>query len=495
MNARRARVQVPYNTLSEEIMVYYRKYRPQKIEELDESSVRETLKAVLLSKKSNFHAFLFTGPKGLGKTSAARILAKFLNCEKRKPQDLEPCNRCYQCTSITNGSNLDILEIDAASNRGIDEIRDLRERINLSTAKAKYKVYIIDEVHMLTAEAFNALLKTLEEPPSHAVFVLCTTEPQKVPATITSRCLHVSFSLATSDELVRSLKRIVTGEKLNVDKEALEEIALLSDGSFRDGSKILQELSSKAGSKKITKEFVEKEYKVSSLESKITSLVSLLEEKDVKKSLEVVQKLVDEGVDIKYFVEGLSEKLHFLLISKIEDKNETKLSLEELKKLLELLITASSQVKYAVLPQLPLELAIVEFTAVALPHLPEPARQTGTKKEEKSGSLSEGLPKNSSVDKSSIGRPSVADQMGKPPAFLQELILKINSENHSIAGLLRGVSLKDIDGKKVVMETKYKFHKERLEERSTVDLIEKMASEILGKNVTINFVLRVGDSK
>ena len=158
---------------------------------------------------------------------------------------------------------MDVLEIDAASNRGIDEIRDLREKINLSTVKAKYKVYIIDEVHMLTAEAFNALLKTLEEPPSHAVFVLCTTEPQKVPATIASRCLTVSFSLATQDELLRSLRRIVSGEKLNIEKDALEEIARLSDGSFRDGSKILQELSVKAGSKKITKELVDKEYQIS----------------------------------------------------------------------------------------------------------------------------------------------------------------------------------------------------------------------------------------
>jgi len=460
-------------------MVYYRKYRPQKIEELDSSSVRETLQAVLLSKKSNFHAFLFTGPKGLGKTSSARIVAKFLNCEKRKAGDLEPCNKCYECTSITNGSNMDVLEIDAASNRGIDEIRDLREKINLSTIKAKFKVYIIDEVHMLTAEAFNALLKTLEEPPSHAVFVLCTTEPQKVPATIASRCLHVSFSVATQDELLRSLKRIVNGEKLNIEKEAMEEVARLSDGSFRDGSKILQELTAKAGSKKITKEFVEKEYKTSNLKSQTSSMIGFLEEKDAKKALDLVQKLVNEGVDTKYFVEELTNELHSILLSKVNDPSAKGMSLEDLKKLLELLMAASSQIKYAVLSQLPLELAIVEFAAVP-PHPEGAARQT-----------------NESSSKNSVGRPSVAPQVDRPAAsgFLSELILKINSENKTIAGLLRGVSLKDMSGKKVVMETKFQFHKEKLDERSAKDIIEKVASEILKKNVTIEFMLRSGDIK
>lgn len=457
-------------------MVYYRKYRPQKIEELDEASVRETLQSVLSSKKSSFHAFLFTGPKGLGKTSAARIVAKFLNCENRKAGDLEPCNRCYQCKSITSGSNLDILEIDAASNRGIDEIRDLRDKINLSTIAAKYKVYIIDEVHMLTTEAFNALLKTLEEPPRHAVFILCTTEPQKVPATIASRCLNVSFSLATTDELMRSLKRIVSGEKLNVEKDALEEIALLSDGSFRDGSKILQELSVKVGNKKITKEFVEKEYKISNLKNQISNLVKLLEEKDVKGSLNLVQKSVNEGIEMKSFVEELINELHSELILKIEQKSESKMSLEDLKKLLELLVDASSQIKYAVLSQLPLELAIVEYCSNNV------QRTVSTPVKQASSASAEASAPSTS--------PPLAAQ-----AFLQELILKINPENRTIAGLLRGVSLKETNGKKIVLETKYKFHKEKLEERNAIDLIEKMASEILGKNVRIEFLLKVGDIK
>lgn len=340
-------------------MVYYLKYRPQKIDELDSPSVRDTLKAVL--PKNSFHAFLFTGPKGLGKTSAARIVAKFLNCEKRKPTDLEPCNRCYQCTSIAKGNNLDVIEIDAASNRGIDEIRSLRERINLSTTGGKYKIYIIDEVHMLTSEAFNALLKTLEEPPKHAVFVLCTTEPQKLPATIVSRCLHVPFKKAGEEELLRSFKRIVSGEKINIDKEALSEIAKISDGSFRDGSKILQEISAKAGRKKITANFVSQEFRTLNTEIYISKLFNLLKARQTKEALDLIQKAALEN-DMEYFIEKTLEELHKKLLATLDSEKDGELSLSEIKNLVKLFMRASLQVKYSVIPQLPLELAIIEFT-------------------------------------------------------------------------------------------------------------------------------------
>ena len=220
---------------------YYLKYRPQKVSELDLISVRESLEKILKSKKIP-HAFLFSGPKGIGKTSAARIFAKSINClGKRK--DFEPCNKCDVCQEITNGSSLDLIEIDAASNRGIDDIRSLREKIKLSPARCRYKVYIVDEAHMLTTEAFNALLKTLEEPPAHAVFILCTTEPEKLPKTIVSRCLQIKFQKAKKEEVINSLKRVVKGEKLEVEKEVLAEISVNAEGSFRDAQKILDQLS------------------------------------------------------------------------------------------------------------------------------------------------------------------------------------------------------------------------------------------------------------
>ena len=269
-------------------MVFYRKYRPQKIDDLDSESVRQTLTAVL--QKDTPHAFLFTGPKGLGKTSTARIVAKVVNCEKRKKGSAEPCNECDQCTSITNGTNVDVLEIDAASNRGIDEIRELKEKIRLAPVAAKRKVYIIDEVHMLTTEAFNALLKTLEEPPEHAMFILCTTEAHKVPETIVSRCFQIMFRPATEEELVRSFKRIVAGEKIKIDDEALKYIAQLADRGFRDGVKVLEEVTllAKPG-EEINKDFLDKVYKSSLTVHGLLSFLTFLKDRDIKKSLEIIQ--------------------------------------------------------------------------------------------------------------------------------------------------------------------------------------------------------------
>ncbi len=375
-------------------MVFYRKYRPQKIEELDSHEVRDKLYSVLES--SSVHAFLFTGPKGLGKTSTARIVAKVINCERKlqvkskkldrenandqrlKTKDqIEPCNKCDQCISITNGTNLDILEIDGASNRGIDEIRDLREKVKLSPARATKKVYIIDEVHMLTTEAFNALLKTLEEPPSHVVFILCTTEPHKVPSTILSRCFHIQFNKATSLELISSFERIIKSEKLRADRQALGLIASLSDGSFRDGSKILQELVFVARGNKLTKKLVEEKYQISNINYQIAEMIEYLASKDTKKALDQVSILLDQGLNIGYFIQQLIQVLHnhFLYKAGVENSSKfevlasrrsgqsskLKLGIEETKRLIEILAKAHSELRYAVLPQLPLELAIVEW--------------------------------------------------------------------------------------------------------------------------------------
>lgn len=336
-------------------MTYYLKYRPKNIEELDISSVRESLGKII--KSGNIpHAFLFAGPKGTGKTSAARILARVINCESKILLSKKPCNRCTQCKSITSGTNIDVLEMDAASNRGIDDIRALRDVVKLSPANAFAKVYIIDEAHMLTTEACNALLKTLEEPPEHVYFILATTNPEKLIATIRSRTTLISFKKASKEEILRSLKRILKSEKKiiasakKITEENLESIVKISKGSFRDGVKLLERVVFE-GSKFLKSESV-------SLES----LLKVVEEKDIKKILSEISKNVNKGVSVSVLMESLlGEFRNDLLACVGVGERKTKLSKNDLVKLIELLINAHKDLKVSPIEELPLELAFVKW--------------------------------------------------------------------------------------------------------------------------------------
>ncbi len=220
----------------------YRKYRSQTFADLvgQDASSRALQGAIIGGRVS--HAYLFSGSRGTGKTSAARLLAKALNCTGRPRDSAEPCNRCQSCLEMTAGSALDLIEIDAASNRGIDEIRDLREKVNLAPALGPYKVYIIDEAHMLTEPAFNALLKTLEEPPAHVVFVLCTTDAQKIPLTVIGRCQQFVFRRHSEEQIVGRLTHIARAESVSVDAEAMQLIARTAQGSMRDAVGLLDQL-------------------------------------------------------------------------------------------------------------------------------------------------------------------------------------------------------------------------------------------------------------
>lgn len=343
-------------------MVLYRKYRPQRIAELDITEVRERLTTLLLSGRVP-HAFLFAGPKGTGKTSAARIVAKVVDCEKRSG-GVEPCNKCEICISITEGRNMDVLEIDAASNRGIDEIRDLKEKIKFSPTASKFKVYIIDEVHMLTLEAFNALLKTLEEPPAHAIFILATTEPEKLLATIISRCVRIDFKKASKEEMVHSLRRVVTGEKIKIKDEddVLSEIASFADGSFRDATKLLEQA--------IAEDAMSVE-KVQNLlgtlgDEDINKFLLSLEMKDTKKSLQIIGEMEKRGINFKALTSSLLHFLHKLLLMKFGIGNEVqekfdKLTVSEIELLLKLFTRAYGEFKTTVIPSLPLTMVVVEW--------------------------------------------------------------------------------------------------------------------------------------
>ncbi len=293
-------------------IVFARKYRPQTFDEvIGQEHVTVTLKNAIKANRLA-HAYIFSGPRGVGKTTTARILAKALNCQEGPTQI--PCNRCSPCVEITESRSLDVLEIDGASNRGIDEVRALREKAKY-VSTLRYKIYIIDEVHMLTTPAFNALLKTLEEPPQHVIFIFATTEPHKVLPTILSRCQRFDFRRIRTEEILRRLSFIAKEEKLQVEEEAKLLIAGRADGSLRDAEGMLDQLISFAQGG-ITAADVKTFLGLGGLEA-FFNLTKHILAGDRRATLLLVEEVVDLGYDLKEFVSGLIEHLRYLLLAKL----------------------------------------------------------------------------------------------------------------------------------------------------------------------------------
>ncbi|MBI2669978.1 MAG: DNA polymerase III subunit gamma/tau [Candidatus Yanofskybacteria bacterium] len=382
--------------------VLYRKYRPKTFEEIEgQEHVVRTLRGALLSGRVG-HAYLFCGPRGTGKTTMARLLAKALNCFYRlqvtgyrlqekehglkpdtwhlKPDSVEPCNSCHSCTEINAGRSLDLIEIDAASNRGIDEIRNLKESAQVAATGGGYKIFIVDECHMLTREANNALLKLLEEPSSHVVFVLATTEPHKVPDTVLSRVQRFDFKKISGEAIAKKLREIAKQEKLQIDDDALTVIASSASGSLRDAESSLNKLiaysgplrqSSSEASAKITNEHVTEALGIVSYHIH-QKLLELIKQKNGQEAIAQVAYLYENGVDmdnfVKQFVKYLRTKLIGLLSQTIaassaqSEPSQTRIEPEFLIKVINLFIKAGSELKFSPMPQLPVELAILELT-------------------------------------------------------------------------------------------------------------------------------------
>ncbi len=340
----------------------YQKYRPQRFSELVGQDWISKILRKVISEGKQAHAYLFTGARGTGKTSTARIVAKSLNC--LNPKDGEPCNECANCIAINEGRFLDLFEIDAASNRGIDQIRELKEKINFSPSQGKYKVYIIDEVHMLTNEAFNALLKTLEEPPVHTVFMLATTEPHKIPLTIISRTQRFDFKLANEDDLKQKLNEILSKEERKMDDKALEIVIQGASGSFRDSETILDKvLGSADGKKEITEESVRTILGLSDQKA-VEEMMAALLSSDINKALEILNETNNKGLSLYQFLKQILEFGRILIYNKIVSKKSVlniDFDLKKLVKVIKILTDATYQIKTAVVPILAFEIAIVDI--------------------------------------------------------------------------------------------------------------------------------------
>lgn len=426
----------------------YRKWRPKKFSELfGQEHVKIILQNALLGERI-VHAYLFSGPRGSGKTTTARLLAKSVNCQNFK--DSEPCNECPACVEIQKGKSLDMVEIDAASNRGIEDIKDLREKVKFTPSKLKYKIFVIDEVHMLTREAFNALLKTLEEPPSHVIFILATTEAHKIPQTILSRCQRFDFRRLSIKELVKRLDYLAKQEGLKIDDEAKKLIAQTSYGSARDADSLLDLIIGR-GLAEITKKDVE-EILGKTENERIEKLYNFLLNNNVKHALTILNEITEEGKDLFQFSSNLIEFLREELL-----KNPSKILAAWIK----ILCQAQKEMKTALFLQLPLELAIVEICSQV-----ESESNVASKINKKEGNGDGELKAGDALD-------------------WDQVLTQLKPHNHSLCFLLQDAKVLEFKDGQLTIGVGFKFHKDKLEEAKNRKIIEQVVNDITGSEIKL----------
>lgn len=508
-------------------LIFARKFRPQTFEEIvGQETITTTLKNAIRQERVP-QSFLFSGPRGVGKTSTARILAKALNC-KEGPTE-KPCGKCVSCKEIEQGNSMDVLEIDGASNRGIEEVRTLRENVKFKASSGKFKIYIIDEVHSLTGDAFNALLKTLEEPPAHVKFIFATTESHKVPLTILSRCQRFQFKRIPIPEVVEKLEKIAQKENLKFERNALFLIAKSTEGALRDAESLLDQLASFSEGK-IKEEDVLTLLGIAS-DDVYLSVLSAIREKKGDEIFTLVKKLYEDGGDLAQFAKGLFEVFRHLSVLKTAAKAEGLIEANEdmiakLRKkavdfsqseiLLALAILQNLQYQLrrpVASPKLLVETALLKLvyldglksvegliqkTAAERQIIPAPASVTEKKT----------IKPSATVSKSDKPSSRIVLKEGKaetPVSTPSDQTLTLNDVEKAWAQIVEYVKTKrmstslflaesepvEVDGATIVLgfPSEFRFHKETLEKESNKQVVEEAFAQTLGRKLRIQFVV------
>ena len=500
--------------------VFYRKWRPQTLAEVaGQEQVTQTLSNALSNGRVS-HAYLFYGPRGTGKTSTGRILAKAVNCLSNGKG--EPCNSCELCRAITEGRALDVIEIDAASSRGIDEIRDLREKVNYAPNQARYKVYIIDEVHMLTKEASNALLKTLEEPPPYVIFILATTEVHKVLPTIISRCQRFDFRRISQADIVSKLTRICDAEGIHIESEGLRLIAKSATGSLRDAENLLEQLSTYYGTE-IGLHQVQAILGITG-DERAKELVGHIVNNDISAGVSTVNSVNNDGLDLRQFNREIVEYLRELLLIKTGSEGAVDLTIEDIAELKDLAARASlAQILRATklfgqlelgfdnYSTLPLELALVDCAQPPVGEREIPATQTKHEPPQPVAEVSP--PKQQPVKPKPASQPRTAPSKAEaipttPPQLHNEIErLRLNwrqvieqapeeAKKTPALAILRSAGVKPvaIEDDTVVLAFRYPIHKEKMETTENQQVAEKIISNFLGHPCHVRCIYEAEDN-
>ncbi len=460
----------------------YRKYRSQTFADLvGQDAASRALQGAIIGGRVA-HAYLFSGSRGTGKTSAARLLAKAVNCTARKADSAEPCNRCHSCIEMTAGSALDLIEIDAASNRGIDEIRDLREKVNLAPALGPKKIYIIDEAHMLTEPAFNALLKTLEEPPPHVVFVLCTTDAQKIPLTVIGRCQQFVFRRLSEDQIVARLSHIASTEKVKVDAEAMKLIARTAQGSMRDAVGLLDQLVPLAEGP-ISLETARSLLGIADPRLLDGLLADVLAGRAAE-ALEELNRVYAAGAELRQVVRGLMEGCRDRLLAAVSAQDHA--TARRLSAVLDALLHLDGEVRRHAEPRFLVEATLARLAVELGGFEASPLRGEVASRSEAGG----GVSSDSSAEQAPAS-PPVAAVAATPSPPSGEAISGWTGVLEKLNRTVRAAYLDaqpEVSGSTLVLWFRYGFHHKKAQEQSSQLL--PLVREWLGDGVKVDYRLR-----